>query len=30
MSAWKNKIVPLEDNIIFESEEADNLHYELM
>jgi RNA polymerase sigma-70 factor (ECF subfamily) len=29
-SAWKNKIVPLEDNIIFESEEENSLHYELM
>jgi len=30
VSAWKNKIVPLEDNIVFESEEENNLHYELM
>jgi RNA polymerase sigma-70 factor (ECF subfamily) len=30
VSAWKNKIVPLEDNIIFESEEENSLHYELM
>jgi len=35
VSAWKNKIVPLEDNnsihaVEFESEEENSLHYELM
>ena len=29
-AAWKNKTVPLEDDIIFESEEENSLHYELM
>lgn len=29
-SAWKNKIVPLEDNLIFEFEEENGLHHELM
>jgi len=30
VSAWKNKIVPLEDTIVFESEEENSLHCELM
>lgn len=30
VSAWKNKILPLEDNLTFESEEENSLHYELM
>ena len=30
LSAWRNKIVPLENDLIFESEEDNNLHYELM
>ena len=30
ISIWKNKILPLEDNLTFESEEENSLHYELM
>jgi RNA polymerase sigma factor, sigma-70 family len=30
VSAWRNKIVPLENDIIFESNEENSLHYELM
>jgi RNA polymerase sigma-70 factor (ECF subfamily) len=30
VSAWKNKTVPLEDNIVFESDEENSLHFELM
>ena len=30
VSAWKNKTLPLEDNIAFESEEEYSLHFELM
>lgn len=30
LSSWKNKIVPLEDNIIFKSENENSLHFELL
>ena len=30
ISAWKNKIVPLEDNLVFESDDENSLHHELM
>lgn len=30
VSVWKNKVIPLEDNLVFESEEENILHYELM
>jgi len=30
VSAWKNKIVELDENIVFESEEENDLHHELM